>query len=98
MLCMCSYVCLRVCVRLACHRYLMILFYKTLSLSASLAESLLKLCTGLKPVCVSACVCVCTFVFLCMVEGLSKDCLIENTCHERVTADAREADLFFVLP
>lgn len=58
MLCMCSYVCLRVCVRLACHRYLMILFYKTLSLSASLAESLLTLCTGLKPVCVSACVCV----------------------------------------
>lgn len=59
MLCMCSYVRLRVCVYILPVRYLMILSYKTLSLSASLAESLLTLCTGVKTVDERVCVCVC---------------------------------------
>lgn len=65
-------------------RYLIILSYKTLSLSASLAESLLTLCTGVKTGDERVCAPLC---FSGWQRGCQKGCLIENTCHEKVNSN-----------
>lgn len=82
--------CVCMCVDVLPVRYLMILSYKTLSLSASLAESLLTLCTGVKKkqwMNVCACVCLPVCVLFCVSldgrEAVRKTALLKTLVRRR---------------